>query len=66
MAIYRKAKTLTPVEAAYIAGLIDGEGTISLSRKHRLENRQLVISPSPLAARIWLRLIQQVFRGPIG
>ncbi len=39
MATYRQVKTLTPVEAAYIAGLVDGEGTISLARKHRLENR---------------------------
>lgn len=46
MTIYKKVKTLTPVDAAYIAGLIDGEGTISLSRKHRLDNRQLVVSIS--------------------
>ncbi len=46
MATYRQVKTLTPVEAAYIAGLVDGEGTISLARKHRLENRQLVVSIS--------------------
>lgn len=46
MATYKQVKTLTPVEAAYIAGLIDGEGTISLARKHRLENRQIVVSIS--------------------
>jgi len=33
-------------EAAYIAGIIDGEGTVTLSRRHRSENRQLVISIS--------------------
>jgi hypothetical protein len=33
MATYRKVKSLTVADAAYIAGLIDGEGTISLSRK---------------------------------
>ncbi|MCC7201258.1 MAG: hypothetical protein IT393_01140 [Nitrospirae bacterium] len=43
---YRKVKTLTAVEASYIAGLIDGEGTITLSRRHRNENRQLVVSIS--------------------
>lgn len=32
--------------AAYIAGLIDGEGTITLPRKHRNENRQLAVSIS--------------------
>ena len=46
MAVYKKVKTLTPVDAAYIAGLIDGEGTISLSRKHHLDNRHLVVSIS--------------------
>jgi|SRR3972149_1752337 len=46
MAIYKQAKILIPEDAAYIAGLIDGEGTISLSRKHRFDNRQLVVSIS--------------------
>jgi hypothetical protein len=31
-------------QAAYIAGLIDGEGTITLSRLHKGEMRRLVIS----------------------
>lgn len=43
---YRKVTKLGPEDAAYIAGLIDGEGTISLARKHRNENRQLVVSIS--------------------
>jgi hypothetical protein len=30
--------------AAYIAGLIDGEGTITLTRLHARENRRLVVS----------------------
>ena len=46
MAIHKQAKILIPEDAAYIAGLIDGEGTISLSRKHRFDNRQLVVSIS--------------------
>lgn len=46
MTIYKQVKKLIPEDAAYIAGLIDGEGTISLSRKHRFENRQLVVSIS--------------------
>ncbi len=37
---------LSDVDSAYIAGLIDGEGTITLTRKHRNENRQLAISIS--------------------
>ena len=46
MTIYKKVKNISPENAAYIAGLIDGEGTISLSRKHKGDNRQLVISIS--------------------
>lgn len=39
-----KQKILPPVDAAYVAGLIDGEGTITLSRRHANERRQLVVS----------------------
>ena len=46
MAIYKTTKQLTPLIAAYIAGLIDGEGTITLCRKHKNENRQLAVSIS--------------------
>ena len=46
MAIYKTTKQLTPPIAAYIAGLIDGEGTITLCRKHKNENRQLAVSIS--------------------
>jgi hypothetical protein len=37
---------LPPVQVAYLAGLIDGEGTITLTRVHRYENRRLVVSIS--------------------
>lgn len=37
---------LSSTHAAYIAGLIDGEGTVTLTRKHRNENRQLCVSIS--------------------
>ena len=46
MAKYREVHALSPTDAAYIAGLVDGEGTITLSRKHANEGRQLVISIS--------------------
>lgn len=35
---------LTDAEAAYLAGLIDGEGTVTLSRIHRNQMRYLVLS----------------------
>lgn len=43
MAHYRTVRPLTAVHAGYIAGLIDGEGTITLTRYHRNENRRLVV-----------------------
>jgi len=46
MARYRTVSRLTAVDAAYIAGIIDGEGTITLTAMHRDENRRLVIGIS--------------------
>jgi len=40
------ARKLRPVDAAYLAGLIDGEGTVTLTRRHANEHRQLVVSIS--------------------
>ena len=42
--MYKEVKVLDQTDAAYIAGLVDGEGTVTLSRRHRAENRHLVIS----------------------
>lgn len=44
MTRYRNVQQLSPTDAAYIAGIIDGEGSISLTRRHKNDNRQLVIS----------------------
>jgi hypothetical protein len=44
-----RAKTISVLDqatAGYIAGLIDGEGTITLTRIHRNEYRRLVVSIS--------------------
>ena len=46
MATYRVVNRLTTTDAAYIAGLVDGEGTITLTSQHRGENRRLVLSIS--------------------
>lgn len=43
---YRRCQNLSAADAAYIAGLIDGEGTVALARKHANENRQLAVSIS--------------------
>ena len=44
MAFARRSRELTGEAAACIAGLIDGEGTITLTRQHAHENRRLVVS----------------------
>ena len=41
-----KGRTLDPTEAAWLAGLLDGDGTIATPRRHRNENRQLEVSIS--------------------
>ena len=44
MAQYRQAKTLSIEAASYIAGLVDGEGSITLTRKHKGDMRQPAIT----------------------
>jgi len=44
MANYKTVRQLTEADAAYIAGLVDGEGTVGLLRRHAHEQRQLVVS----------------------
>lgn len=46
MAARIRIHRLAPEQAAYLAGLVDGEGTITLTRMHRHENRQLAVSIS--------------------
>jgi hypothetical protein len=41
---YARTRLLAEADAAYIAGLVDGEGTITLSRRHARDRRQLVLS----------------------
>ena len=43
MAPHRLVNRLDPPTAAYLAGLVDGEGTVTLTRLHRNENRRLVV-----------------------
>ncbi|HTS51750.1 MAG TPA: LAGLIDADG family homing endonuclease [Burkholderiales bacterium] len=46
MSHYRTIRQLDAPDAAYIAGLVDGEGTVTLTTMHRAENRRLVVSIS--------------------
>lgn len=65
MAAYRQARKLACDEAAYIAGVIDGEGTISLSRRHVTDNRQLVISISSTERELLAHILRVVGAGRI-
>lgn len=46
MATYRTVLPLPVQVAAYLAGLVDGEGTVTLSSLHRGERRRIVLSIS--------------------
>jgi hypothetical protein len=46
MSTYRRVHRLHKEIAAYVAGLIDGEGTITLCREHRGARRCIVVSIS--------------------
>lgn len=65
MTRYRKTRNLTPIDAAYIAGLVDGEGTISLTRRHRDENRHLVVSISSTELSLLRHVLKTVGAGRI-
>ena len=49
---YQTLKNLSPLDAGYLAGLIDGEGTITLSRRNLNKHRALVVNVSNTELRI--------------
>ena len=62
---YKQTSLLSCQDAAYIAGLIDGEGTIALTRRHRNENRQLEISISSMEFALLDFVLERVGTGRI-
>jgi hypothetical protein len=60
MAFVSEPKQLQSDDAAYIAGLIDGEGTITLTRLHASENRRLVVSITSTEIRL-LEFVLETF-----
>jgi len=44
MTPYAPVNTLSLIDAVYIAGLVDGEESITLTQEHRNERRRLVVS----------------------
>ncbi len=61
----RLATSLTPEVAACIAGIIDGEGTITLTRLHARENRRLVVSIANTELQLLQFMIDHVGAGKI-
>ncbi len=58
----KRVNNVSAEDAAYLAGLIDGEGSITLSRKHRDENCQLSVSISNTDRRLleWVLAVVKV------
>jgi hypothetical protein len=58
-------KQLSVSEAAYVAGIIDGEGTITLTRTHRGENRRPLLSISSTESALLLYVQSVIGAGRI-
>ncbi len=56
---YQTVKKLAPRDVGYLAGLIDGEGTVTLSRRNVNKHRALVITISSTEMSI-LKYVQKV------
>ncbi|MEJ0087743.1 MAG: LAGLIDADG family homing endonuclease [Pseudomonadota bacterium] len=65
MASASRAKQLAVDEAAYIAGLIDGEGTITLTRLPAHENRRLVVSIASTEIQLLQSVVESFGAGKI-
>jgi hypothetical protein len=63
--VQSQRRNLSHESAAYIAGLIDGEGTITMSRLHAGENRRLVVSISNTEIQLLEFVLEQVAAGKI-
>lgn len=62
---YRRTKRLRRADAAYVAGLVDGEGSVMLSRRHLGDERQLVVSISNTEAALLEYVLAVVGAGKI-
>ena len=61
----RRIKQLPAEVAAYIAGLIDGEGTVTLTRLHANENRRIAVSIANTEIQLLKFVIDEVGAGKI-
>lgn len=61
----RSVHSLSIADAAYIAGLVDGEGTIALTRRHLGDSRQPVVSIANTELRLLEFVLHSVGAGKI-
>lgn len=61
----RATRRLKPHVAAYIAGFVDGEGTVTLTHHHEGENRRLVVSVANTERQLLEFLCDQIGAGKI-
>ncbi len=61
----KRIRKLKPHVASYIAGLVDGEGTVTLARAHRNEHRQLSVAISNTDINILNWVLKMVGLGKI-
>jgi hypothetical protein len=62
---YRTVRRLSATSAAYIAGIVDGEGTVTLTRHHAGENRRLAVSVANTELPLLQYLVDEVGAGRI-
>ncbi len=65
MATYKQVASLAATDAAYIARLIDGEGTVTLGRRHGNDRRQLVVGVANTELRMLEFVLHRVGAGKI-
>ena len=65
MAEYKMVRILSEAESAYLAGIIDGEGTVTLSRRNKNDQRQLVVAISSTDNSLLMYLSEIVGAGKI-
>ncbi|HEY4498775.1 MAG TPA: LAGLIDADG family homing endonuclease [Candidatus Paceibacterota bacterium] len=65
MVDYKKVRELKKEEAAYLAGIIDGEGTVTLTRRNRNDQRQLAVTVSSTDRHLLEYVLQIVGVGKI-
>ncbi|MDR4460897.1 MAG: LAGLIDADG family homing endonuclease [Nitrospirales bacterium] len=56
---YLTVKTRSPLDAGYLAGIIDGEGTITLTQRNQNKQRGLVVTVSSTEMSI-LKYVQEI------